>query len=225
MKYSANYRFTLIKQVIIFSFIILLIPACKQTTKENQVDKDIQNKPYYFTGDYKEKIYSGLNIGPINSDENSFEIRIWSKVAIRILAQLTVIKHNKNGFSCFNYICITNYQNGNYFKPRVDSFVVYRRLPISKWNKFIYNLDKLKLFDLPEQDDVQGWKDKLISDGISYAIEFVYKGKYGIYHYHCPYEYTEYWNSKQMTLILDYLRKEIGFDEERLPPFRFKKWF
>lgn len=198
--------------VILFAFTLLSCQFNRTTNSSEGTDTIL----HYYSGYYKKKISASLNLNNLENSSDSLEIRIWSKAGVKRFGQLIIIKKNYIGWNCFVYLYLEKL-NIDPFEIQIDTFSVEKRVPKSGWPIFLNEINKYKIYDLPNQEDIKGWKDKEISDGTNYAVEFIKHGKYKIYHYHSPDLYLEYSNSKQMVELLSLLKQEINFNEHDMP--------
>lgn len=154
-----------------------------------------------------------LNLNTLELSSNFFELRFWNKFLIKRCGQLLIFKiDNKNNFYCYNYLYWDS-KKVNSYTPKVDTFTVIRKNPKSGWKNLISLLLKQKILELPNYNSIKGWKNKDISDGVDYFVEYKYKGYYHKYYYFCPELYKNYWNSKQMLMIISILKKELDYDD------------
>ena len=199
---------------ILLAFVILVIVSCKDNNTEK--DDNFIDLSTYCKNQYDSIIIPSLNIDNLILSDDQNEIRILEQSFVFRFGRLFIIKETTIGWKCFRY----NYWHtsiDDVFSIKIDTFNVESIVPKSGWANFVNMMDSLKLCSFTDQSSIEGWKEKDISDGTYYLLDFNCNNKRVCYYYHCPELYPEYENSRQMTSLIKLLEKEVEFNSNRLP--------
>jgi hypothetical protein len=149
-----------------------------------------------------------LRLDSIESGFDSLQIRIWYDYALLVNRELIVVKRTNGKWSGHHYEIVVDwdaYKNTETIKTnKIESIT-----PKSGWDKFIKELDSLKIMTLPNMDDIPELQDSW-SDGVTYSVEIASKRQYRFYSYHLPDKFEDkFWQAKNVTEILKLISKEI----------------
>ena len=180
------------------------------TSKTHKPDLLFEKTKYLSNELFLNQLYKGVD---------SFELRLWAQISVTREGRVYIIKKINNNWKCilYNYVLsINQWSSGNYLeylaKRTIDTFSVKKLQPKTNWIDFFKLIEKENIYNLPSQEDIKGWKNK-IDDGIIYKVEIATKNKYKFYYYNCPDIYEkEFKECKQMTNILDIFNKEFDLN-------------
>lgn len=160
-----------------------------------------------------------LNLKNLELGADSIEIRIYEDGALWQPDRMIVIK-NESGI--WNSTLITYWTRtasqaerqfdstdfwNQYYNEIVDSSETKNLKPDCSWNNLMDSLLVYKIFTLPQQEEIKGFKNN-VNDGISYYFEIATKSKYKFYTYHYPDLYNDE-NNKQATNILKLISRHL----------------
>lgn len=86
--------------------------------------------------------------------------------------------------------------------------------PKSGWNNFIKKLFKLGVLVLPDQDKIEGFKERFVFDGVGVSVEVATKNVYRLYGYVDPDLYFDkHWQMKNITEVLKLVDEELSLEK------------
>lgn len=204
--------------------IIFIIVSCdylferKNKEKINYaVYKDISGGDSSYSFQRFRHIQENLNLESIENGFDSIQIRIWMNYGLLRKEHLVIFKNDGNKW---NGLLIDFESDSKIVEDSIGSFGNLTNYAITKeinvspgsgWKSFIKKLSELKIFTLPDSENVPGmnWGG---GDLPVYSIEIATKKLYRFYTYTLPSSYEKNIpEAKNMEAILKLLEKEFRF--------------
>lgn len=204
-------------------FILLSLFACNQNKEMKSFVVELPNtskthRPDIFY-ENKNKLCDELNLQRLEIGSDSFELRVWAHIEVVTGGQVLIIKKINHRWCCLNYHYVETQTGYTPLEYRVDTIWIKKEQPKSNWLNFFAEIANEKIYALPSQEDISGFKSE-VTDGITYCVEFANTERYRFYWYNCPEVYSNrYADCKHMANIINIFIKE-GFSITTLKDLR-----
>jgi len=205
------------KLVILIGFV--LFSSCRnkrnsEAKSKSPTQTQSDTVDYYYK--YKTKITTLLNLTSLETlqgDES--EIRLWTKVEMSNGGDIYIIRKNNSKFEVTSRFYIYNhidtiFEINNHIESlKMDSTWILSNDSTEISSNFIKKLNDFRILDLPNQNDIDGFKPKVL-DGYTFMIEYYIGDVYRFYWYNCPSCYPGFSDCRDMTRILDLFNEHLG---------------
>jgi hypothetical protein len=166
----------------------------------------------------KKSVTKGLNLNELENGVDSLEIRFWIRIEVFSGGDIFVIKKINDKWTCIHYRYyekhkewkndVSNMENF-YYNLEIDSFSVRKNEIKTNWPNFFVTVKNTGIYKLPVQDEIKNFKN-IVSDGITYYVEFATNSKYKFYYYNCPKAYMKkHEECRKMVEIIEIFKQEF----------------
>lgn len=152
----------------------------------------------------------GLGLMPLEMGFDSFQIRIWLGHSLAKKRNVVILMYTGGQWSGL----LVTYLEPNLEKDK-SLFIERKEIkeihPVSGWATFVKKMNDLKIPELPNPENLQGYKGGGM-DGIDYYFEISTKRKYRFFYYGNPDENREKFGEARHVLeFASFLESEFGF--------------
>ncbi|HRP37872.1 MAG TPA: hypothetical protein PLS50_08765 [Candidatus Dojkabacteria bacterium] len=150
-----------------------------------------------------------LGLDSLELGYDSLQVRIWLGHSMALKRDVVILKYSKEQWQAIHI----KFELGD--KDELKHKIVRKVVPSSGWNRFLNRVLELKMLELPDEKEIEGY-DGCGADGNPFYFEWASTKKYRFYSYCNPDGNVEkFWQARNVLSIADFLEKEFGFDYTR----------